>query len=212
MKSLPKPTGLLAWNDVRGRQITEACRHCRIKVPEEIAVIGGGMDELLGDISFPPLTTVDPSAKQVGFQAASLLHKIMSGEKPLTLKTLIPPAGVITKQSTDILAVKDKYLVKALTFIRENALKKIGVDDVVRQVPLSRRSLEQHFRDELGFSPADEIRKIKLEHARQLLINTYWPIAKIAFACGYRTSEIFTRAFSKYYKQSPLACRKANYL
>ena len=205
---LPKPVGLLAWNDVRGRQIAEACRHCGIKVPSDIAIICGGMDDLLGEISLPPLTTIDPSAKQIGFMAASILDKMMHGEISQPAHTIVPPIGIVEKQSTDILSVDDECLERALIFIKENALRDIGVEDVVQQVPLSRRGLEYRFLNKLGTSPLKEIKRLKMTHARHLLMNTHWQVGEIANACGYKSSEVFTRAFALYHGQSPLQHRK----
>ena len=208
LRSLPKPLGLLVWNDVRGRQITEACRHCGIRVPADVAIVSGGLDDLLGEISRPPLTAVDPSARQVGFVAASILDKLMNGETPQAFHTIIPPVGIVEKQSTEILAVDDEYLANALAFIKENALRGICVEDVVRHVSLSRRGLECRFRQKLGTSPLKEIRHLRMSHARHLLVNTHLHVGEIADACGYRSPDIFTRAFTQYYGQSPLQCRK----
>lgn len=207
LKGLPKPVGLFAWNDVRGRQVTEACRYAGLAVPEEVAVIGGEYDELTGSISSPELSTIDLSAFQVGYRAAELLDRLMSGQPRPSRPVRVAPTGVIVRQSTDTIAVDKEELAQAVRFIREHALNGISVDEVVRNVAVSRRGLELQFRRFLGHSPAAEIRRMRMTKARQLLSGTSMPISQIAAACGFRTAESFTRTFCRCEGVSPTGFR-----
>lgn len=194
---LPKPIGMMAYNDVRGRRVTEACRYAGIRVPEEIAVICGGYDELMGTMSNPPLTTVDAVPRQVGYEAAKLLDCLMKGQKISQTRVLISPKRVIVRQSTNVLAIEDPDLAASLRYIQEHSDQNITVSDVLKQVPISRRRLEQKFIKLLGRSPAEEIRRVRIDRVKALLEETDWSVAKIALACDFSEPEALTRIFTR---------------
>ena len=120
----------------------------------------------------------------------------------------IAPLGVTSRQSTDVLAIDDPTVVQALRFIEAHADQGIVVDDVLREVPISRRSLEIQFRNYLGRSPAEEIRRVRLEQGRELLGRPDLSVAEIATACGFTNATRFGVAFRKRYGKTPLAYRK----
>jgi len=208
LASLPRPVAVLAINAHRGRQLAEICYLGDIRVPDEVAILAGDTDELLCDVSTPPLSSVAVAGRRIGYEAASLLDQAISG-RPLPTEPLkIPPQSVISRQSTDILAIADDTVVRALRFIQSHAFQDIVVKDILREVPISRRSLEIQFRHYLGRSPAEEIRRVRLEKGRDLLAQTAMSISEIATACGFANATRFGVAFRKRYDQTPLAYRK----
>jgi LacI family transcriptional regulator len=210
LRRLPKPVAILAWDAVRGRQVTEACWKSGIHVPEEVAVLAGYNDDLICEISLPPLSGIDQCPERVGYAAAELLDGMMRGGRAPTLRKDIPPAGVVTRRSTDTLAHDDPDLVAAIRFIREHAHQPIAVKDILKLVPVSRRSLEQRFSEELGRSPATEIRRVHLQRAMELLSRTDMAIPAIASASGFLHPEVMTRAFRRELGVSPTTYRKAS--
>ena len=208
LRGLPKPVAVLAWDAVRGRQVTEACWKSGLHVPEEVAVLAGYNDDLMCEISTPPLSGVNECPERIGYAAAELLDGMMRGKRPPDRPTYIPPAGVVTRRSTDTLAHADPDLVRALRFIREHADQPIRVNDVVETVSVSRRSLEQRFVLELGRSPAAEIRRVHLQRAMELLSRTDLPIPAIASGAGFLHPEVMTRAFCRELGYSPTAYRR----
>jgi LacI family transcriptional regulator len=208
IESLPKPAALLAFEGVRGRQLTEACRLRGIDVPGEVAVLGGDHDELSSRISSPKLSTIDHSPERIGFKAAELLDKMISSGKVPQEPILLPPAGVVTRQSTDTLAVDDPLIARAIHYIRENAHRPIQVRDILEQVPISRRSLELRLLQLLGHSPADEIRRARLQVARRLLLSNDEQMPWIAAHSGFERVEVLTRAFRKAFGITPSAYRR----
>ena len=110
---------------------------------------------------------------------------------------MIPPTGVITRQSTDLLATTDADVADAVRFIHANAGRPISVEDVMREVPLSRRQLERRFRDALGRSILDEIQKCRVDRARQLLVDTELTLPQIALASGFASASYFSVVFSR---------------
>ena len=148
--SLPKPVGLMAANDNRARQVLEACRVCGLRVPEEIAVIGVDNDEVLCRLSSPLLTSIEQGAARIGYEAAALLDRIMSGKTSAKRRYVIDPEGVVTRLSTDVIPVEDPQVAKAMSFIWEHACDGIKVPDVVAAVAASRSGLEARFKTALG--------------------------------------------------------------
>jgi LacI family transcriptional regulator len=132
----------------------------------------------------------------------------MGGEPAPNEPILLPASRVITRQSTDTVAVGDDLLAAALRFIKSRSHDRIQVNDVLREVPLSRRALEKGFRKLLGRSPAEEIRRARLDHAVQLLCDTSWPMPRIAVACGFERPELMTRAFRRELKTTPSEFRR----
>ena len=208
IKGLPKPVGILTWNASGGREILYACQFAGLLVPEEVSVLSGSDDDVLCEHLRPPLSGVLVDAEQIGHAAAALLDRLMQGKPAPTEPTLIPPLSVVTRQSTDTLAMDDSKLIRAIAFIRENAAQPIQVNDVTRHAGLSRRVLERRFLQTLGRSPASEIRRVHLERARHLLLETKLPIPEIAEASGFGSPEYLAYAFKSQTGQTPLEYRK----
>lgn len=197
IKRLPKPVGLMACNDIRGQQVLNACRAIGVTVPDEVAVIGVDNDEVLCDLSEPPLTSVAPNTERIGYEAAGLLARLMAGKKPPAGPVVIEPAGIITRRSTEVLAIDDRHIAAAVRFIREHACEGINVEDVLRSVPLSRSTLERRFAKVLNRSPKNEILRVRLNRAKQLLAETDFPLRLIAEKIGHEHSEYLSVIFKK---------------
>ncbi|WP_205679099.1 XylR family transcriptional regulator [Aquisphaera insulae] len=206
---LPRPLGIVACNDLRGHHVLDACARAGLSVPEEVAVIGVDDEELLCAMCDPPLSSVVPGAERIGFEAASLLDRLMAGsavdrEAVMTVE----PLGVVTRQSTDILAISDADVAAALRLIRRRACEGIRVGDVLRRVPLSRSLLERRFRKFLGHSPQAEIRLVQIKRIRQLLAETDLSLAEIAALSGFAHVEYLSVVFKRLTGQSPGAYRR----
>lgn len=208
INELEKPVGIFACNDVRGQQILDTCFQDDVAVPEEVAVIGVDNDEILCQLCRPPLSSVVPNAELVGYRAAETLSKLMNGEHVDEPKVFVPPLGISTRQSTDVVAIEDQTVASALRFIRENACSGITVEDVLQIVPMSRSSLERKMRKYLNRSPQQEIRKVQVKRAQQLLTETDLPLEKIANLCGFQHPEYMHVVFRREIGQTPGAYRK----
>lgn len=207
LEGLPKPVGILTWSNVQGRAVIDACRRAEILVPEDVAVLSGDDDQLLCESCFPQLSAIAVAAERIGEQAAELLQLLIERRPLPPTPILVPPIGIITRQSTDTLAVDNPDLVRAIGYIREHATRNIHVEDVLAAVPLSRRSLERIFQDSLGRSPAQEIRRVRIERAKQLLATTDLPIPKVATASGFGTGEYLATIFRQATGMTPLKYR-----
>jgi len=209
LKSLPKPVGLMACNDDRGQHALEACKMAGLQVPEEVAVIGVDNDELVCDLSDPPLTSIALNTEKAGYEAAKLLDRLMTQKKKKTRKDImVRPINIVTRQSTDILSIEDKEVAEAVRFIRKNSRKTIRVNDVADASGLSRRVLEKRFRKILNRSVYEEIRRVRIAQVCQMLVETTISISEIALVLGYPGVEHIARYFRKEKGKSLLAYRK----
>ena len=150
LQSLPKPIAIMTCDDERGQHITEACKHAKIQIPEEIAVLGVDNDKMTCNLSDPPLSSIDLDTEKGGYEAARLMDMMITGQITQHYDILVQPTQVITRQSTDIASANDKYIARALKFIHKNIDNRINVTDVLKEVPLSRRALEKRFLETTG--------------------------------------------------------------
>lgn len=210
LSDLPKPVGLMACNDDRGREVLVACRLAGIQVPEQVAVIGVDNDSLLCELSDPPLSSVALNAQRGGYEAAALLDEMMRnpGRHVGPQRIIVPPLHVVTRRSTDILALEDAEIAAALRFIHDNAGLPIQVDDVVRELHWARRTLEMRFQRVVGRSIRAEIERVRMERAKRLLQETDLSIPKIAQAAGFNNPNYFGLVFRRVVGVAPSAYRR----
>ena len=206
---LPKPIGIFACYDIRGQQLLDVCRQAGLRVPDEVAVIGHHNDELLCELCDPPLSSIIPNAGRAGYEAAELLDRIMQG-RPIRNETrLIAPIGVFARKSTEAIAVGDTQIAQAMRFIRDHACEGIGVEDVLKVVPISRTVLERRFQKFLQRSPYEEILRLRLERVKQLLTTTDLSIAHIADQVGFSGVEYLSATFKRKLGVSPREFRRS---
>jgi len=210
LESLPKPVGVLTWNASSSREIVYACQMADLLVPEEVAVLSGTDDDVLCECVHPAISGIMAAAEKVGHQAAELLDHMMHTKRRLSPpQIVVPPQEIVTRQSTDTLAVRDPALVKALSFIRNNAAHPIHVAEVARHAGVSRRILELRFMQHLKRSPATEIRRCHLDRAKRLLLETQMPIPDVAQAAGFGSPEYLAYVFKAETGESPLRYRRS---
>ncbi len=197
LADLPKPVAVLTWTSDRGREVLYACRALGLLVPEQVAVLGGDEDTLLCETCNPPLSGVALTSERIGYEAAALLDRMWGGARAPTDPILIEPTRVVVRQSTDTLAIDDVDLARAVGFIRAHGADPIQVSDVLRAVPVSRSWLERQFQKTLRRTPAEEIRRVHLERAKQLLAGTDLPVPQVAAASGFRSREYLAYAFKQ---------------
>ena len=210
IEELPKPVGIMACNDIRAQQVLMACRLIGVAVPDEVSVLGVDNDELLCDLSDPPLSSVVPDTRRIGYEAAALLDRMMRGALPSDVLTTIPPLGILTRRSTDVLAIEDRTLSSAVRFIREHACEGITVEDVLVGRPLSRSVFERRFAKIFGRTPKAEILRLQLDRVKQLLAETDMPLKQIAFKTGFRYPEYMSAAFKERTGETPGQYRRSS--
>jgi LacI family transcriptional regulator len=210
LMSLPKPVGIMVSHDTQGVQILDACRRASIRVPADVAVVSVDNDTVLCELAATPLSSLDQNVQRLGYEAAAMLDLMMSGKKIPIKNYFIEPNYVVPRQSSDVIAVDDKQLVKAIQFVRENACSGINVDDVSRAAGMSRRILEKKFARILGRAPLEEIQEVRYQRVRQLLLETNHVLPRIAELTGFQYTEYLVRFFKKRSGMTPALYRRTN--
>ncbi|MCC5829151.1 MAG: XylR family transcriptional regulator [Phycisphaeraceae bacterium] len=209
LEGLDKPIGVIGANDMRARHLLAACQWAGIAVPEQVAIIGVDGDEVLCETAVPALSSIGIDFERLGYEAAALLDRLMRGERAPQRPILLPPMGVIERQSTDILAIADPDLAHAVRLIREHASDDdLTIKRVLAEVPVSRRSLERRFREVLGRTPQAEITRIRVEQARRLLARSDLPMPQVAARSGFRSAARLAVVFHRETGQTPTAYRR----
>ncbi|MBI5690424.1 MAG: DNA-binding transcriptional regulator [Verrucomicrobia bacterium] len=208
LQRLPLPVGVIGWDTITCRHVASACELAGRQIPDQVAIISLSTEDLLGQTIHPPISGVDIPVKRIGYEAASLLEQLIRGRRPPSREVLLQPLGITTRQSTDLFECADPKIRQAMRFIRDQAVTGINVRDVLRAVPMGRRTLERGFAELIGHSPAEEIRRTKLEKVRQLLTATDLAVPDIAEACGFAYAEHMIPLFARHHGCTPAAFRR----
>ena len=210
IKKLPKPLALMACNDDRAFDVLEACKQAGCYVPEEVAVLGVDNEEQACKVSNPSLSSILLNTVNAGFEAATLLDEMIDGKAVEADRQWIKvrPLYVVTRQSTDTMAIEDPVVAEAVNFLQSNIFQKIQVDDVVRKLVISRRSLELRFHKALGRTIHEELRRLSVNRMIEMLLESSMSIAEVANTFGYADAHNLSRFFKKETGLSPLEYRK----
>ena len=204
---LPRPTAVMAVNDRTGSELAEMCGGLGLRIPEDIALIVVNNDDLLCQIADPPLSSVLSPMDRVGYEAARMLNRMLAGTPAPAKPLLLEPAGVVTRRSSDVIAVDDPVAATALSFIRRRACDGIKVEDVLDHLHISRSLLEQKLRKAIGRTPLAEIRRVRVERAKQLLAETDLHMTAIARASGFASDVRLSSVFRQLTGTTPTAYR-----
>jgi LacI family transcriptional regulator len=208
LTSLRKPVGIMACNDEFARSIAELCRPRGIRLPDEVALIGVDNDELVCEMTSPSISSVAFAVEQAGYDAAELLDRWMARKTIGVSGIPVPASRVVARSSTDVLAIKDEEVVKAIRFIRVNCHAAISVGDVVEATFLSQWTLNHRFQDCLGHPILKEIHRQRAAHIARLLTETALPIEAIAQELGYQSQSHLARFFRREIGMTPKAYRR----
>lgn len=202
------PSGVFCYNDCVAADIVDACIENKILIPDQVAVLGVDNDPVICDCVQVPLSSVRHDLEGMAYEAAALLDRLIDGRSPPGVPKRIKPKGVVTRKSTDIVAVENPAVVDAFRFIQNNFSKgNLSVDDVVANGRVPRRSLERAFRSEFRRTILHEIIRVRVNHAQKLLETTSQSITDIASRSGFASVTHFYRVFRDRTGQTPRAFR-----
>jgi len=208
LKGLPKPVGIMACNDDRAQHITSACINAKIDVPYEVAVIGVDNDEQVCVTSNPPLSSVVLDVEKAGFRASELLGKMMAGKKMPPQQVFVSPVKIVTRQSTDIIAIEDKLVIQTLNFINQNAERPLQIHDVAKALRFSRSYLHRKFMKTLKRSIYNEIKRARINLISRMLLETDLSVSDIAVKLGFNSDSHIARYFEQKMAMTPMKYRK----
>jgi LacI family transcriptional regulator len=208
LKSRSTPIAILTQNDVPARDLAYRCRDLGLNIPHDVSLMGVDNDELECHLCYPPLTSIAVPGRRIGIEAAQVLDRMMRGQQPKQLHQFLPPLRIVARQSTDTLAVEDELVASALRLIHDRATGQLTVSDIERHTGTSRRQIERRFRQQLNTSPLEEIRRVRIERAKQLLVETDLGMPQIASTAGFNDARRLSVVFKEQTGQSPSAFRK----
>ncbi|PQO44268.1 XylR family transcriptional regulator [Blastopirellula marina] len=208
LADLPKPLAVFASRDIEAVEVIEAAMAIDAIIPDEIAVLGVDNTETICDCLQTPLSSIDNNLEQIGYDGAALLDRLMAGETPPTETIYVPPSRVVERRSTDGIAVPHLQVAAALRYLQENAHLPISMLDVVREVDMSRSGLEKAFREHFVRPPMEELRRIRLLRAQEMLLQSNEKIVNIARQTGFETSQNLCRVFRQNIGMTPKEYRQ----
>ena len=206
--ALPKPCGLLAAFDPLAKQVLDTCLAAKIRIPQEIAVMGVDDDETLCENTVPTLSSVQSDFEGGAYRAAELLDALMRRKVRRPTPLTYGFTRIVLRQSSQFMPLTSHLVSGALEFIRLNACEGIGIADVARHLRVSRSHIEKQFKKALGRSILDEIQARRLERLCALLRETALPIGEIGARCGYATETYLKRLFKRHFGVTMRAYRK----
>jgi LacI family transcriptional regulator len=207
LRDAPRPLAFFCADDALARATIGAAESMRLRVPQDVAVLGTDNDPVACQAGNPTLSSIDPNWQRVGFDAMARLERLIAG-RAVTDRTFVVPRGIVPRESTNITASEDLRVTSALEFIHARAGESISVVDVARRVGANRRTIERHFRGALRKSVAGAIRTAHVEFAKQLLIDTDLPLEEVAEQCGMNDLRQLRILFTKEAGKSPSDFRR----
>lgn len=208
LHSLPRPCGVFVCDDLQAVELLEASRQAGVRVPDDLAVLSVDNDELSCNLSDPPLSSIDHGTQQIGYQAGALLDRMLRGERVSLDPVVVPPSAIVLRRSTDTYPNSNPHVDLALAFMRRNLNQRVQVDQIVEASGVSRRVLENAFRDVIHRSILDEYHRLQTEVITQLLRNTTLPLKKIADQLGFSNVYYFSAFFKRVMGMPPGQYRK----
>lgn len=197
LRSLPKPVAVMACDDNQGNALIEACNSAGVKIPSEVSVIGVDNDEVVCTLSNPTLSSISVDIEQGGFETARMTVRMLQDPFYKGSDITLRPKRIVHRVSTSAYATTDKEVLTALQFIRQSLGKKISVEDVLEQVPLSRRILEVRFKKVIGYSIYQYISQQRISRFAELLLETNDSIQEIAYKLGEDDAKAICRRFKE---------------
>lgn len=210
LRSLPKPVGILVGCDAWAVPFLMLCRHIGLEVPADVAIVGVDNDEFMCELVQPPMTSVNLPWQHIGYSAALLVDTLLKGKAAPAAPTVFEPTGVVTRRSSDAWVVSDPTVAATLALIRESHEHRLTMREILRKVPTQRRRLERAFRREIGRGIMEEVRRVRIEHAKRLLIATDLSMPEVARQCGFGNTSRLDVAFKKLVGVTPGQYRQRN--
>lgn len=207
LKKRNKPLALMACNDDRARQAVDACRMAGLNVPEQVAIVGVDNDDLVCNLSLPPISSVALNIEETGYRVAQLLDAVLKNPKHPRETITVEPTHVVTRQSSDILAIEDAVVAEAVRFVRDHARQPIQVIDILERVPVSRRGLYDKFKRNMGCSVHHYIKRVRVAEIERLLIDTDCSVSQIAQILGFSSADHIAQYFRSQKGMNPSVFR-----
>ncbi|MEO8205942.1 MAG: substrate-binding domain-containing protein [Chthoniobacterales bacterium] len=203
ISGLPKPVGIFSGSDQDAWEVWNVCQELDLKIGKDVGIIGHGNDEFYCETRHPYLSSVEIQPDRIGYETGALLLHLIRGGRPPSQAILVPPSGVVARESANVFLAEDSYVDMAIQFIRTHLEETSLIQQVFAHVPMTRRTLERRFNQCLNRTIIETIHELKIEHIKQLLDTTSMRLHEIAKASGFSNIYYMTRLFGKKVGLSP---------
>lgn len=203
----PKPLAILTYNDYDASRVLDTCLRFGITVPDEVAILGVDNNTLVCENQPVPLASIEHNLEEIGYRGAALLQELMDGKAKAPNPILIPPKGIVLRQSADLIAVRNPTVRDALIYVKEHLNQRFGVAQVAQHLDISRATLDRIFKTETGETLGGEIIRQRIARAKILLRSTPLKNYEIARQTGFCNPAHLAQTFQKHLGQSPKAYR-----
>ena len=209
--SVPKPTAVFCCHDYRAYQLMLVASDLKIRIPEELSILGVDNDTTLCAFAPVPLSSIDPNALKVGYSAARMLQAILTDppREKVHRAHAVNPVGIVERESTEFIPTDPPWLSQALMFIEKNYPRGISAVDVIRLVGKSSTYVERIFKQKTALSVQAYITQVRMAEAERLLTTTDLMIKEISYKCGYSSVQYFCRVFAERHGHRPLSLRES---
>lgn len=209
LTSLPKPVGVIAVDDVQALAVLEACRDQGLAVPDDVAVVAITDDDALCELATPAVTGVTHDRARLGREAARVLDEAMLAGAATSAVVLVPPAGITVRRSSDVLAVDDTDIRRAMRLIQERGCCDLSAAEVATTVGISRKLLDRKFQQALGRTIHDELQRTRLAEAKRLLAETDHKLLVVSVRAGFTHAAQLCNVFKSAVGMSPMQYRRS---
>lgn len=210
IEKLPKPVALFCCDDAHALFVSETCIMSGVNIPEEVILLGVDNDELLCNISDPPISSIELDVEHGGYMTCKMLHEMVLRHCEKPFNVVVNPLGIIERESTLRYNISDPEVENLVKYIDDNYNREFDLHKVFEIVPLSRRSIEMRFKKAMGTTVYQYVIKKRIDHLAHLLVTTDRPVADITYEVGFRDCFNIARVFRKHKGCSPLEYRQNN--
>ncbi len=207
LMALPRPIALFACDDAFALRVTEVCCLHNIRVPEDVAVLGVDNDEILCNMSDPPLSSIVLDVENGGYQSACHLEQILSNRDLPQFNITINPMRIERRKSTEGYTIDDPLVLSTLRMIEDENNHQLTITEILTQVHVSRRVLEKRFKSRVGESIYQYMLKQRISWFAEKLLTCDKPVAELAFELGYEDYINLSKGFKRIYNMSPTQYR-----
>ena len=197
VETWPRPIGVFVAHDILARYLVNVCEGRQVRVPDDAALLGCYNEPSICLHPEPALSSIDFGFEEVGYRAAALLEELMDGAEPPGEPLIAGTVELIARQSTDVFAVADPLVTRAMRFISEHSDGALRIDDVAQHVHTTRRTLERRFRSTTGHTIAGEMTRLRIERLKRHLVANDEPLKALAKRLGFRDDTSLCEAFRR---------------
>lgn len=205
--SLPKPIGVFACDDSFALQISEICKINNIHIPQDISLLGVDNDELICQLSDPPISSIVLDVERGGYEAGRLIDRMIRKEIGEPFNIVIQPTRFELRKSTEKYDIPNEHIFKVVNYIEDNFTKNINIETLVAMVPLSRRNLEVKFKEVVGTTIYQFILRCRVDYFAHLLLTTDRTLYDLGLESGFSDCKNVSRIFKKYKGHTPVEYR-----